>query len=438
MISIRSIGTYSSAGILSAIGASLCCIVPVIAFLAGSGSIAASFSWIEPVRPYLIGLSVAVLAFAWYVNIKSSKTNYMDCNCETPKGPSFLQSKTFLSIITVFSILMMSFPLYAKMFYPKPNGQSTTLAVVDNKKQVRFSIEGMTCSSCELTVNNQLSKVNGVIAYETSYATKSSLVTFDKAKVDVKAIETAISKTGYKVQRYDVLNASNILVSFYEAPLVCHAAPSIGCGSKAKFILVDLEQNIDVVDGAWLNKKGTVVAIKWKSEVSNSRKNEIINATSAKYEVELLETDASKYERSFSESKDWFKGKEVDQLSREEAAIIAKNTIDGYKKKGLIKNSFEKQFKSDIQKIYTDLFLSISSYKDLTIEAYNKVEDQIQKAGEKYVGQGKIPHVELCTSTNEVCEEGSECCDNGIKSTTNKKSSGKGTKKSGKSCCDQN
>ena len=239
MISIKSTGTFTGAGVLTAIAASLCCITPVIALLAGSSSIAANFSWIEPARPYLIGLSVAVLAFAWYLKLKPVKTNDMDCNCETTKKASFLQSKTFLGIVTVFAILMMTFPLYAKVFYTKPKVQAT-LAVVDNKQQVKFTIQGMTCAGCEEHVNNELSKVNGVVAYKTSYATRSSLVTFDKSKVDVKTIETAINKTGYKVKSYDFMSANNTGVSFYEAPLVCHAAPSIGCGSKAKFLLVDL------------------------------------------------------------------------------------------------------------------------------------------------------------------------------------------------------
>src|SRR5438128_12212948 len=168
MISIKSPGTYTSAGLLSAFAASLCCITPVIALLAGSSSIAANFSWIEPARPYLIGLSIAVLAFAWYVKLKPTKTNDMDCDCETRKA-SFLQSKTFLSIVTVFAILMMTFPLYAKVFYPKPKVQAT-LAEVDNKQQVKFTIQGMTCEACEEHVNNELFKLNGVLGYKTSYA----------------------------------------------------------------------------------------------------------------------------------------------------------------------------------------------------------------------------------------------------------------------------
>jgi mercuric ion transport protein len=207
MISIKSSGTFTGAGVLAAIAASLCCITPVIALLAGSSSIAANFSWVEPARPYLIGLSIAVLVFAWYLKLKPAKTNDMDCNCETTNKASFLQSKTFLTIVTVFAILMMTFPLYAKVFYPKQKAQAT-LAVVDNKQQVKFTIQGMTCEACEEHVNNELFKVNGVVAYKTSYATRSSLVSFDKSKVDVKAIEAAINKTGYKVKSYDVIKNS--------------------------------------------------------------------------------------------------------------------------------------------------------------------------------------------------------------------------------------
>lgn len=206
MISIKSPGTFTGAGALSAIAASLCCITPVIALLAGSSSIASNFAWIEPARPYLIGLSIAVLGLAWYIKINPSKNSNVDCNCETTKKASFLQSKTFLTIVTVFAILMMTFPMYAKVFYPKPKVQAATVATVDSKQQVNFIIQGMTCEGCEEHVNNELSKANGVIVYKTSYAAKNSVVTFYKSKVDVKTIEAAINKTGYKVTGYKLIS----------------------------------------------------------------------------------------------------------------------------------------------------------------------------------------------------------------------------------------
>jgi len=423
MISIKVAGAYTGAGALTAIAASLCCITPVIVMLVSSSSIAINFSWIEPARPYLIGLSIAVLGFAWYLKLKPAKTNDMSCNCETTQKASFLQSKIFLAILTVFSFLMMTFPLYAKMFYQRPKTQTTALAIVDNKPQIKFNIQGMTCDACEEHVNNELSKVTGVLSYRTSYATRSSIVIFDKSKVDANIIEEAINKTGYKVKSFDFMNVKNTRVSFYEAPLICHAAPTIGCGSKAKFLLVDLEQNQDEVEGAWLNKKGTVVAVEWNTNTAEKRKVEIIRIVSSNHQIELTtsgQTETTNYAKTFSNTNEWYKGKEVDNLSKEEAAIIAKNTIASYKSKKLIKADFEKQFETDIEKIYTDLFLSISSYQDLTTEAYDKVEGLIQQAGEKYVGKGKMPYVELCIVSDESCDK-------------NKSSQG-----GGKSCCDKN
>ena len=102
------------AGLLAAITASLCCITPVLALIAGTSGIASTFSWLEPFRPYLIGLTILVLGFAWYQKLKPQKE--IDCECDTddlPAGkegkPKFIQSKKFLGIVTVFAIIMLAF-----------------------------------------------------------------------------------------------------------------------------------------------------------------------------------------------------------------------------------------------------------------------------------------------------------------------------------------
>jgi hypothetical protein len=92
------------AGLLTASVASLCCITPVLALIAGSSGIASTFSWIEPFRPYLIGLTVLVLGFAWYqklIPIAIGTQKEIDCECETDENPKFLQTKTFLGTVTV-------------------------------------------------------------------------------------------------------------------------------------------------------------------------------------------------------------------------------------------------------------------------------------------------------------------------------------------------
>ncbi len=48
-------------------------------------------------------------------------------------------------------------------------------------------------------------------------------------------------------------------ITFYDVPLVCGAYAEIGCGSRAKPALMDMEKNPGVKE-AWLNRTGTVIA----------------------------------------------------------------------------------------------------------------------------------------------------------------------------------
>ena len=198
MIGLKSSGTFTGAGVLSAIAASLCCITPVIALFAGSSSIATNFSWIEPARPYLIGLSIAVLAFAWYIKLKPAKSTTTDCNCESTKKTSFLQTKTFLSIVTVLAILMMAFPYYAKSFFPKTE-KSTTLIIDSKTETVEFSIKGMTCDACEEHVKMEVNKLPGIVSSNVSYAKHNAIVQFLPSKTNSKEIAETINSTGYQV-----------------------------------------------------------------------------------------------------------------------------------------------------------------------------------------------------------------------------------------------
>jgi copper chaperone CopZ len=184
------------AGLLTAIAASLCCITPVLALVAGTSGLASTFSWLEPARPYFIGLTILVLGFAWYQKLKPKKQ--IDCNCEAEEKPKFTQSKMFLGIVTVFAGLMLAFPMYAHIFYPKTEKQ---VIVVDksNIQTVEFTISGMTCVSCEEHVNHEVNKLSGIIKSTASYESGNAVIEFDNSKTSTAEIEKAINSTGYSV-----------------------------------------------------------------------------------------------------------------------------------------------------------------------------------------------------------------------------------------------
>jgi copper chaperone CopZ len=192
---------YIWTSILTAIGASLCCITPLLALISGASGMASAFSWLEPLRPYLIGITVLVLVFAWYQKLKPK--NEIECDCESDEKPKFVQTKTFLGLVTGFAILMLAFPYYGSMFYPKTEKEIIVVSK-ENIQKVNIDINGMTCNSCEEHVNHTVNKLDGILNVESSYENGSSGIEFDKSKTNIEEIEKAINSTGYTVTRIKI------------------------------------------------------------------------------------------------------------------------------------------------------------------------------------------------------------------------------------------
>jgi len=193
---MKSENKLAGLGLLTAISASLCCITPVLALLAGTSGLASTFSWLDPLRPYLIGLTVLVLGFAWYQKLKPQKP--INCDCDTAEKTPFIQTKKFLGILTVFAGLMLAFPTYAHVFFPKSE-KKTVITDQSKIQTAEFKISGMTCSGCEEHVYQEVSKLTGIIHSTVSYENGNAIIEFDQAQTDTEEIEKAIEKTGYSV-----------------------------------------------------------------------------------------------------------------------------------------------------------------------------------------------------------------------------------------------
>ncbi|MCM4159277.1 mercuric transport protein MerTP [Antarcticibacterium flavum] len=185
-------------GVVAAIAASLCCIAPVLALVAGTSGMVTTFSWMEPFRPFLIALTVLVLGLAWYQKLRYRKEAESDCGCAEDEKQSFLQSKKFLLVVTLFAGLMMAFPTYSEVFYSQPNKEVVYVSQSNIVKEI-FVVEGMTCAGCEAPVESEVNKLEGILSVKASYENANTVVEYDKTKVDKAAIITAISRTGYKV-----------------------------------------------------------------------------------------------------------------------------------------------------------------------------------------------------------------------------------------------
>jgi hypothetical protein len=138
---------------------------------------------------------------------------------------------------------------------------------------------------------------------------------------DLPAAATSPAPAQTKVTR--TINPA--LVSFYDVPLVCPAAPQIGCGSASKPLLLELEHG-GAVSEAWLNRAGTVLAVVWPEQSQPGPRLQAVDAVLKARELSAKELGGGARQtalKDFQSGAGWYRGADVDRLSEEEAGIIA-------------------------------------------------------------------------------------------------------------------
>lgn len=137
------------ATIIATVAASLCCVTPVLAILAGSSSLATSFSWMEPYHEYLVGLTILVLLYAWWDKLKP-KSDDIACACDEKTG--FFSSKLFLAIVTIFAIVMLTFPKWGYSYFDIKsdcNACTTEISTAAPVKPVKTDKASPACATNE-------------------------------------------------------------------------------------------------------------------------------------------------------------------------------------------------------------------------------------------------------------------------------------------------
>lgn len=161
-------------------------------------------------------------------------------------------------------------------------------------------------------------------------------------------------------------------ISFYEVPLVCGAAPEIGCGSRLKPLFMEAAKYSEIKE-AWVNRPGTVIAFVWNGENSDEKISEKLYN---QYTIDAkLITEQNKINNlllSLNGNDKWYKGMEVDQLSIEEAGVIAKTTIDAILQAQLLSEVEAKAIQLDIEQYMKVELVKVRSYDELKSEDTNR------------------------------------------------------------------
>ncbi len=197
-------------------------------------------------------------------------------------------------------------------------------------------------------------------------------------------------------------------VTFYDVPLVCGAAPSIGCGSRAKPLLLDLERQ-SAIKEVWLNRTGTIVAIVWHDEPHMEEAGKPIFK---RHEVEYNELRGDKPD-SLRIDEGWFRGAEVDHLSLEEAREIAETLVALVGKERLTSIEEAAQIKSDIEHYFRKELIKIRTKQELLHDTQDKFRKAVLNIFQKHVGTERASEVQARIQNPFAIAEKAEtssCC----------------------------
>jgi copper chaperone CopZ len=70
---------------------------------------------------------------------------------------------------------------------------------------IEVSIDGMTCTGCEQTIQNKISKLDGIKSIKASFTAGSAIIEYFPGKTDTGKIKETVTGSGYSVKKITAL-----------------------------------------------------------------------------------------------------------------------------------------------------------------------------------------------------------------------------------------
>jgi mercuric ion transport protein len=107
---------FLAAGIVAAIGASVCCLGPLVLLALGvSGAWIGSLTALEPYRPIFIGLTLLSLALAFHRLYLARPVCSSGSTCANPR--TLNRQRLGFWIVTIVLLSLIAVPWFAPVFY---------------------------------------------------------------------------------------------------------------------------------------------------------------------------------------------------------------------------------------------------------------------------------------------------------------------------------
>jgi copper chaperone CopZ len=182
-------------GVLSAAFASACCGLPLLLVAVGLGGLGFG-SFLGRYHWYFTGIGVALLSAAWFVFLREKRHLYAaGIEMNNARFTSAMLGIATLAVAGFLALNVYSALGLGSKAQEVAHAASGELA---QAAQVVLPVEGMTCFSCELSVEKALNALEGVAEAKASASEQKVLVRYEPGRVTFGQMVEAIGAAGYQ------------------------------------------------------------------------------------------------------------------------------------------------------------------------------------------------------------------------------------------------
>jgi mercuric transport protein len=210
--SMRRQALLAGGGLLGALAACSCCIVPLILFGLGvSGAWIGSFTRLAPYQPIFIAATLACLgAGAWLVprasnqacgeakSLRPAVATSLGEGRARRRGPAHRRCTLLRPLCAACFLVNGDRPVTKSLILVVlAVGLLSPSPVLAAERTITLAVQNMHCATCPFVVKKSLEAVPGVTKVTVSYKDQAAIVTYDDSKADLRALTTATTNAGY-------------------------------------------------------------------------------------------------------------------------------------------------------------------------------------------------------------------------------------------------
>lgn len=185
-------------GIVSVFLGSLCCLVPLALIALGLTTIGLSAFFVT-YHWYFQGAAIAIVGAAWFFFLRESrKARRLGTRVHREKSTRI--TLIVASLIVVFFLIFASQGVIVRHILPSGSGGEAVFGTDVDGSLVTIQVKGMTCATCELSIQVALKKMDGVLDADANLTREFVTAKYDPERTTIQEMVDIINGIGYKAK----------------------------------------------------------------------------------------------------------------------------------------------------------------------------------------------------------------------------------------------